>query len=297
MSGTNLHATSDDPVGLLAGWGRLPIVVARALRRQGRRVCCLGVKDHASEELTEICDAFQWIGLARLGAAVRFFRHHEVRQATMAGKFHKTLIYQKWAWLKHLPDLRFVRTFYPHFISLEKDRQDDTLLNTLVEAFAVAGIRFLPAVHFEPDLLVGPGSVTPRRPTTRQQKDIEFGWHIAKQMGGLDIGQSVCVKDLAVLAVEAIEGTDQCIRRAGSLCAAGGFCVVKVAKPQQDMRFDVPTVGNGTLEAMAQAGASLLAVEASRTILLDRQAFVEQAMQRHITVVAVDAASLMRQAA
>ncbi len=297
MSGKNLHALSDDPVGLLAGWGHLPIVVAHALRRQGRRVCCLGVKDHASGELAEICDAFQWVGLARLGAALRFFRQHEVRQATMAGKFHKTLIYQKWAWLKHLPDLRFVRTFYPHFISLEKDRQDDTLLNTLVEAFAISGIRFLPAVQYAPDLLIGAGAVTPRRPTTRQQKDIEFGWHIAKHMGGLDIGQSVCVKDQAVLAVEAIEGTDHCIRRAGSLCGAGGFCVVKVAKPQQDMRFDVPTVGLGTLEAMAAAGAGLLAVEASRTILLDKQAFIEQAMRRHITVVAVDAAGLMRQAA
>ncbi len=284
------------PVGLLAGWGRLPIVVAEALRRQGRPVCCLGVKDHADPVLAELCDAFQWLGLARLGSAIRFFRRHGVSQATMAGKFHKTLIYQKGAWVRHLPDFQFVKTFYPHFLAAKKDRKDDTLLGTLVEAFAAAGIVFRPATDYAPELLVQGGPVTARRPTSRQRKDIDFGWQLAKQMGRLDVGQSVCVKDRAVLAVEAIEGTDHCIERAGWLCGAGGFTVVKVAKPQQDMRFDVPTIGRKTLQVMRRAGAGLLAVEADRTILLDHVDFVDYADRHRLAVMAIDK-SVTQQAA
>ena len=132
------------------------------------------------------------------------------------------------------------------------------------------GIRFAPPTDYAPELLVKAGQLTRRGPTAWQQKDIEFGWQMAKEMGRLDIGQSVAVKDQAVLAVEAVEGTDECIRRAGALCRAGGFTVVKVAKPQQDMRFDVPTIGLGTLETMHAAGGKVLAVEAGRTIFLDQ---------------------------
>jgi DUF1009 family protein len=123
-------------------------------------------------------------------------------------------------------------------------------------------------------------------------KDIQFGWRMAKEMGRLDIGQSVAVKDQAVLAVEAVEGTDQCIRRAGSLCPAGGFTVVKVAKPRQDMRFDVPTIGRGTLETMLQSGASVLAVEAGKTILLDQADVIAYADRHKIAIVSLADGSL-----
>ena len=136
------------------------------------------------------------------------------------------------------------------------------------------------------------GQLTRRGPTAWQQKDIEFGWKIAKEMGRLDIGQSVAVKDQAVLAVEAVEGTDECIRRAGTLCRAGGFTVVKVAKPQQDMRFDVPTIGLGTLETLHAAGGKVLAVEAGRTIFLDQAAVIEYADRQGLVIVALaDAAA------
>lgn len=284
-------------IGLLAGWGRYPLVVAQALKRHNCYVCCLGVKDHADPKLAELCDDFTWIGAAKLGQAIRFFRRHRVTEATMSGKFHKMLIYQKWAWLKHLPDLRFLRTFYPHFISGHRDQKDDTLLKAIVDAFAQQGITFGPATDYAPHLLVSPGQLTARRLTSPQQKDVQFGWEIAKQMGGLDVGQSVCVKDRAVLAVEAIEGTDECIRRAGTLCTAAGFTVVKVAKPRQDMRFDVPTVGLGTLEAMFSAGSRVLAIEAERTILLDERQFLDFADRHKITVIAVDPPSQQQQAA
>ncbi len=286
------NATSDgqlrhQTVGVLAAWGRYPIVVAEALRAQGARVIGLGVKDHVDPHFAELCDEYSTVGLARLGAAVRFFKSHDVTAATMAGKIHKRLIFQRFLWLKHVPDLLFIRTFYPHFITATRDRKDDTMLGTIVDTFANFGIHFAPATDFAPELLVRGGMIAGSFPSFKQQKDIEFGWKLASEMGRLDIGQSVAVKGQAVLAVEAVEGTDECIRRAGELCPSGGFTVVKIAKPQQDMRFDVPTVGVGTLETMRAAGAKILAVQAEKTIFLDQDRISELAKKWGIQVVAL----------
>ena len=278
--------TETHKVGILAGWGRYPVVVAEALRRQGRQVYCLGVKGHADPGLAALADNFSWVGLAKIGHAIRYFRRYDVRYVTMAGKIHKFLLFQPWVWFKHLPDWRAVRSFYPHFATTKKDRKDDTLLGVVVDEFARDGIIFAPATDFIPELLVNQGQLTKRGPSRSEAKDIEFGWEMAKEMGRLDIGQSVAVKGRATIAVEAIEGTDQCIRRAGDLCAAG-FTVVKVAKPKQDMRFDVPTIGLGTLETMVQAGASCLAVEAGRTIIIDEPEVVRFADRHHLAIVAV----------
>jgi len=280
-------------IGLLAAWGRYPLIVAQALQRQGLQVCCLGCRDIADARLARMCYDFRWIGVSRLGAAIRYFREHDVHWATMAGKFPKTMLYQPWLALRHLPDWRMLRTFYPYLLASRRDRKDDTLLTAVVDAFAEDGIRFAPATDFAPELLVKPGQLTGRPLSTTQRRDIRFGWQVAKEMGRLDIGQSVCVKDRAVMAVEAIEGTDLCIRRAGELCRHSGFTVVKVAKPNQDMRFDVPTVGVGTLETMHQAGGKVLAIEAGRTILLDEAEFIAAANRYKIAVVAVDAQAVV----
>jgi UDP-2,3-diacylglucosamine hydrolase len=284
-------------VGLLAGWGRFPLDVARALLAKGCRVSCLGVKDHADPELIELCDDFQWIGLAKLGGGIRYFRRLGLKEATMAGKFHKRLLYQPNVWLRHLPDWRTIRAFAPHWLGSKSDRKDDTLLGVIVKEFAKDGIRFQPATDYAPELLVKPGVLTGGQLSAAQQADIQFGWVLAKELGRLDVGQSVCVKGRGVLAVEAIEGTDECIRRAGLLCPAGGFTVVKTAKPQQDMRFDVPTIGLGTLQTMVAAGAKVLAVEADRTILLDEAEFVGFAQKHRLVVVAVDREKLLAAAA
>lgn len=274
-------------IGLIAGWGRYPQVVADALRRQGRRVYGLGIKHHAEPGLAPLCDVYHEVGLAKLGAALRFFRRHGVTQATMAGKIHKVQLFQRFHWIKHIPDWRCVRTFFPHFAARSKDRRDDTLLLAVVEAFAEDGIHFAPATDFAPELLVKYGLIAGRRLTHAQQQDIAFGWEIAKELGRLDCGQSVAVKGRAVLALEAVEGTDECILRAGQLCTEGGFTVVKVAKPQQDMRFDVPTIGVGTIETLIQAGGRVLAVEAGKTIIIDELQVAELARRHKITVVAV----------
>jgi DUF1009 family protein len=278
----------ENRIGLLAGWGKYPVVIAEALRRQGRQTYCLGVLGHADPGLAKLCHHFRWSGLAKFGSAIRYFKRHGVTQAMMAGKIHKQSMYQPWFILRNLPDLKTVRAFMPHFVTRRKDCKDDTLLSRVVALFAADGIRLAPATDYAPELLIRQGQLTRRGPSAAQRKDIQFGWQIAKELGRLDCGQAVAVKGQAVLALEAIEGTDQCIRRAGELCPSGDFTVVKVAKPQQDMRFDVPTVGLRTLQTMHHSGARVLAVEADRTVFLEQQEVVEFANRNRMVIVALE---------
>ena len=281
-----------DRVGLMAGWGRYPIVIAEALKRQGRETFCLGAVGHADPRLADICHDFRWFGLGRLGSVVRYFKRHGVTEATMAGKLHKQFMFQPWFMIRCVPDLLTMRSFAPHFLTRKRNCKDDSLMNTAVNLFASGGIQFAPATDYAPELLVKKGRLTRRGPTSAQTDDIQFGWNLAKEMGRLDVGQSVAVKNQAVLAIEAVEGTDQCIRRAGDLCPVGGFTVVKTAKPRQDMRFDVPTVGLGTLQSMVAAGARVLAIEADRTILIDQEEFLNFANRNKLIIVALEKSSL-----
>jgi UDP-2,3-diacylglucosamine hydrolase len=281
------NSDETEPIGLLAAWGNYPVVVAQELRQRGHRVICAAVRDHADPELAKHCDELFWVGMGSIGGIIRRFRQRGVRRAVMAGKIHKVTFYRPAWWLRHSPDLTAVRTFYRHFVSGAKDRKDDSLLLAVVGAFQDSGITFEPATDYAPQVLVAAGQVAGRPLSVKQLRDVDFGWELAKAMGGLDVGQTVCVKDQAVLAVEAIEGTDLCIRRAGELCRQGGFTVVKVAKPEQDMRFDVPTVGLGTLQSISSAGGSVLAIEADATILLDSQEFQAAAKRFRISVVAM----------
>ncbi|MBS0211488.1 MAG: UDP-2,3-diacylglucosamine diphosphatase LpxI [Planctomycetes bacterium] len=276
-------------VGLVAGWGRYPILVAESLGRAGFDVFCLGIKEHADPALATRCASFEWVGVAKVGRMVRHFQRHDVRDVTLAGKIHKSRLFNRWALAQLMPDWRTLRVFCQHFIFATKDRQDDTLLLAVVNDFASAGLTVAPATNFAPELLVKFRQLTRRAPNQAERRDAIFGWQAAKQLGGLDIGQSVVIKSQVAIAVEAIEGTDRCIERAGALCRQGHFTVVKVAKPQQDMRFDVPTIGLGTLQTMVQAGGSCLAIEAGRTIVLDEMEVVEFADQHGISIVALDA--------
>ncbi len=282
-------------IGLLAGWGRFPILVAERLRQSGYEVYCLGIQGHADPQLRELCHDYADVGVGKMRRQMQFFHRHGVTRATMAGKIFKTILFERLAWLKYFPDLMFWRFFWRNLFTSRGNRNDDSMLMTVVDAYQASGIEFAPATDFAPELLVKKGLLTDRRLTRYQQRDIRFGWELAKQMGRLDIGQTVVVKGQAVLAVEAIEGTDECIRRAGSLCPAGGFTVVKVAKPQQDMRFDVPTIGLGTLQMIRQSGGSVLAIEANRTIMLDQSETIEYANHHKIKLVAIDAADMLQQ--
>ncbi len=299
-----LHKKYDDnlsdaerPIALLAGWGTYPQAVAEALRKQNRHIVGIGILDHADPQLAEYCEEFDWIGIGGIGKAMRLCKRWGARQAIMAGKVHKVMYYQPRWWLKHRPDWKCIKAFYPQLFMGSSDRKDDTLLMTLVNAFAAEGIAFQSVTDFAPELLVSPGHLVGKPLTVKQQKDVEFGWQIAKAIGGLDIGQCVCIKDQTVIAVEAIEGTDECIRRAGQLCTAGGMTIVKVAKPSQDMRFDVPTVGLKTLESIAAAGGKILAIEAGKTILLNESEFLNAARRLNLSVVAREERASVRAAA
>jgi DUF1009 family protein len=213
----------------------------------------------------------------------------------MAGKVHKAdILHKPWKVVSLWPDWRTVRFW---FFRPRRDNRDDNLLLAVIDEFAGEGIQFESALDLCPELLVNPGVLTRRRPTAREEADIAFGWRMARRMGELDVGQSVAVKELAVLAVEAIEGTDRMIARAGELCRAGGFTVVKVAKPRQDMRFDVPTVGTATVEAINRAGGRVLAIEAEKTIVLDEPAAVALADRYGISIVAWSEAEALRRTA
>ena len=274
-----------ETVGILAGWGRFPVAVAEAVRRRGGRTAILSIRDHADAALEDLADHHGHVGVAEIGKAIDFFRRHGCGRATMAGKIHKTKLFTKHAWLRHLPDWTGLKTFWPHFVSRRRDNRDDSLLGAITAAFDAAGVRIVPATDLAPELLAGGGVLAGRPLTKTQMADVAFGWRLAKELGRLDIGQTVVVKNRAPIALEAIEGTDECIRRAGRFCAAGGMVVVKVAKPQQDPRFDMPTIGIGTLQSLRAAGAAVLAVEAGETILVDADRLADFALRSGISVV------------
>jgi DUF1009 family protein len=279
-------AFSDRPLGLIAGSGRFPVVFAQAARRLGHRVFAIGVEGMASEELAQHCDDYTTGRLGRIGRGIRLFQKAGVQKIVMAGKIEKTVLVRPYLFWRVLPDWR---TLHMWFRYATRDKKDDTLLLAVIREFERDNLTFESALKYCSELLVKHGFLTRRKPTPAQWKDINFGWDLAKEMGRLDVGQSVMVKETAVLAIEAIEGTDNCIRRAGELCRKGGFTVVKVAKPNQDMRFDVPAIGIQTIHTMHEAGAKVLAVESDKTIILDQEAVLRLAEQYGIAIVALNA--------
>jgi DUF1009 family protein len=270
---------------LLAGWGRFPIVFAEKARDLGIRVVCVGIRGMADRaHLEPIVHRFYWTRLASINRPIRCFKKEGVRRWTMAGKVHKISIFRPFRWLTMLPDWRMIRFW---FSRRRRSNSDDNITLGIIAEFVKDGLKCASALELCPELLVKPGILTKRKPTATEERDIALGWEMAKEMGRLDIGQSVMVRERVVLAVEAIEGTDRAIQRAGELCHSRGFVVVKVAKPQQDMRFDVPTVGVSTIEMMKQAGGKVLAVEAGKTIFLDQTQTINLADRYGITVAAL----------
>jgi hypothetical protein len=269
------------PVGLLACAGRFPIVFAEKARQCGVPVVCLGVAGLADPVLKDICHEFHWLRRLSLGFAIRTFQRGGVSRWTMAGKFHKHWLYRPWRWLRLLPDWRLLRLYYSR---KRRANNDDSLMLALIGEFRAAGLECVSALDLCPELLVREGVLTRRKPTPAEERDIAIGWTLAREMGRLDVGQSVMIRERAVLAVEAIEGTDRAIERAGELCAHSGFVVVKLAKPEQDRRFDVPTVGRQTIETMHRAGARVLAIEAGQTILLDEPETIALADRHGIAI-------------
>ncbi len=275
-------------VGLIAGWGSFPVEVAEHLRQQGRAVYVVALNGHADHRLASIATHVQWMGLLKIGSHMRYFSRHGVQQIVLAGKLFKDkILYHGRGWISHLPDITCLRVLGQSFITKTRDARDDTVLNAVVNAYGNRGMKILPITKVAPKLLASEGCLTNTHPNRSTLLDIRFGWQIARQMGGLDIGQSITVRDQVVLAVEAIEGTDALITRSGQLCPRGGFTLIKVAKPNQDMRFDVPTIGLKTVQKLVRAGGNAIAVEAGKTIFVDREATLRYANQHGIQIVSL----------
>lgn len=268
-------------IGIIAGAGRFPFLVAEGARAAGHEVVIVGLRGLADPSLQQLADRFYWSGVVRLGRWLRVFRRERVSQAIMAGSVRKREMYGRFRLIRYLPDWTSIRIWF--FVA--KDKRNDTLLRATADEMQRRGVTLTNSVEYCPEHMATEGVMTRIQPSPAQLRDAEFGWHIAKEMGRLDIGQSVAIKEQEVIAVEAIEGTDDMIRRAGSLCRAGGWMLVKVAKPDQDMRFDVPTVGVDTIENLHANRAKMLVVEAGKTLMVDRPKVIAAADQAGIVIV------------
>ncbi len=268
-------------VGLIAGSGELPLILCRDAKERGCRVVAIALEDLAAPGIEGLADVTRWLGVGRLGDIIATLKSYRVTEALMVGKVPKSLLYKK----KVTPDIRAMKLLF----SL-KERSDDALLRALAGELEKEGIRLLDTASFSPHLLTPEGVLSMRKPTKDEWKDIEYGWKIAKEIGRLDIGQAVVVKERAVTAVEAIEGTDEAILRGGSY-AKGGGVVVKVSKPQQNMKLDVPVVGMNTLSSMVKVKATVLALEAGRSIMVGRDQMLSMAEAEGIAIVGVNEGS------
>jgi DUF1009 family protein len=280
------HANRADaaPIGLIAGQGQLPVIVARGIRASGRRVSCIGLRDQFVPELPALCDDFAEAGVVQLGRWLRLSRRFGVTEAVMVGRVAKARMHDPFRLFRQLPDWRAVNLWYR---KLRHDRRSATLLTVLADDLAKEGLVLIDSTTYIPDHMASEGVMTTRQPTDEQRGDIEFGWPLLKQVGSLDIGQAIAVREKDVIAVEAVEGTDRMIARAGELCRRKGWTLLKTARPGHDMRADVPTIGVSTIESMHKAGGGCIAVGVGRVILVDRPAVLAAADRLGVAVVGV----------
>ncbi len=266
-----------EKVGLLAGAGKLPVECAKAAKMLGYEVFAVALLDETEADLGKYVTDCQKISIGQIDAILNYLKEKQVTKVTMIGKVTKELLFNG----KVQPDAHMMQLIF----SLP-DRKDDTIMMMFVQELAKAGIQAFDQTALIRALMPQPGTISKREPSEAERVDMEFGFRIAKELGRLDIGQTVVVKNQAVMALEAIEGTDACIRRGGEL-ANGGAVVVKTAKPQQDNRFDVPTVGLQTIESMVAVEAKALAIESGRTLLVEKEQVLALAEKHGITIVAM----------
>ncbi|MEB2283985.1 MAG: hypothetical protein B6D46_01730 [Polyangiaceae bacterium UTPRO1] len=264
-------------IGLIAGNGRFPLLFAEAARRTGVEVVAVAHQHETSDEIANLVSRVTWVRVGELGKIIRTLKQAGVARAVMAGGISKPRQLSDFR-----PDFRGAA-----FIAKTRSLRDDVLLRGIAAELAHDGITVVSSTLFLGDLVPRAGTLTRKAPKSREWDDVRFGLEVAREVGRFDIGQSVVVKRRTVIAVEGIEGTDAAIRRGGEL-GRGGVVVVKVSKPGQDLRFDVPAVGLTTIEVMREVGARVLALEAGRTLMIDREAMLHAAEAAGIVVVAVE---------
>ena len=262
--------------GLIAGNGQFPFLVLEGARRAGVSLAVAAIREETDPRIEELAETLVWVGIGQLGKMIRFFKRAGVERAIMAGQVKHVQIFSG-----ALPDVRMLKML----VSLPR-RNTDALIGGVAAELAREGIELIDSTYFIQDQLAPPGALTRRAPSASERGDIEYGLEVAREIARLDLGQTIVVRARACVAVEAMEGTDATIRRAGAL-ARGRLTVVKIAKPDQDMRFDVPVVGLPTVQTMIEAGATCLCLAAGKTLIFDRADMIKLADKHRIAVCAV----------
>ncbi len=271
-----MTGNASDKIGIIAGGGQFPLLFARAVRRHGLKVYAAAHQGETDQTLADQVDALQWVRLGQLGKIIDFFKKEGVTKTVFIGSITKTNIFRDVR-----PDLKGLGLWNKIDI-----KQDDSILRAIADRLAKDGIEVVASTSYVPELLFPQGILTRKKLSKEQKNDIVFGWKIARAMGGLDIGQCVVVRNQTVLAVEAIEGTDAAIRRGGTLGKEKAV-VVKLKKPNQDLRFDLPAVGEKTILSMLEVKAAVLAVEAGYALFFDRESVIRAADAAGLVVVGV----------
>ena len=263
--------------GLIAGNGKFPFLVVEGARRSGVPLVVAAIREETDPEMDERAERVRWVGIGQLGRMIRFFKEEGVEKAIMAGQVKHVQIFSR-----AVPDARMLKVL----LKLPR-RNTDSLIGAIASELESEGIELVDSTCFLQDSLPQRGTLTRRQPSKQEREDIAYGLEIAREIARLDLGQTIVVRGQACVAIEAMEGTDETIRRAGKL-AKGRLTVVKVAKPNQDMRFDVPVVGVPTIEAMIQAGATCLCITAGKTLMFDRDQMIQTAERHKISILAAD---------
>jgi DUF1009 family protein len=275
-----MMADSSHIIGLIAGGGQFPLLIAEAAKKEGMQVIAVAHHDETDPRLSDRVDDIVWVKLGQLGQLIKAFKTRGVTKALMAGTITKKRMFENIR-----PDLKGLT-----IMSKLAFFHDDDILRAVTKELAREGVTIISSTQFLPELIAPEGCLTARRPNRTEKEDIWFGWKMAKALGQLDIGQCVVVRKKTVLAVEAIDGTDATILRGGKL-AQEKAVVVKVSKPSQDLRFDVPCVGLETIQTLSRVNGAVLAVEAGNTLLFDKAAMIAEADRNHIAIICLRAAS------
>jgi DUF1009 family protein len=272
--------------GLIAGNGRFPFMVVEGARRAGVSLSVAAIREETDPSIEQEVERLTWVGIGQLGKMIRFFKGEGVEKAMMAGQVKHVQIFSR-----AVPDARMLKML------LKLSRRNTTsLIGAVATELASEGIELIDSTFFLQDNLPAAGPLTRRKPNAAEQADVEYGLEIAREMARLDLGQTIVVRGKACVAIEAMEGTDATIRRAGELLrdgrkrlrlSSGPVTVLKLSKPDQDMRFDVPVIGLPTIETMVEAGATCLCVSAGKTLMFDRAELIALADKNKIALVAV----------
>ncbi|HRZ87236.1 MAG TPA: UDP-2,3-diacylglucosamine diphosphatase LpxI [bacterium] len=272
-----MSGQTGDRLGIIAGWGELPFMIAAGARRQGvSYIAAVGFQGHTDPSLRDVVDELTWIGVGQINKLIATFKKAGASRAVMAGRLGHSIIFSN---IKF--DVRMLA-----LVARLKDRKADTILKAIASEIEKDGIDVIDSTAYLKDDLPASGVLTRTAPSAKAADDVEFGAAVAREIARLDIGQTVVVKDRAVLAVEAFEGTDEAMRRGGAL-GKGKAVAVKVARPQQDMRFDVPVIGPETVQVLKEAKISCLAIEAGKTIILGKERVLKEADAAKIAIVAI----------